>query len=206
MQDNLFFFGGPHGAGKTTLEKLIAEKVSGAIFPELKTQTPKFYSGLPKEQIDFFHRQLLKKAQRAIENYEYLTIAKNNPEKIVIGNRCIYDEEAYNQAYCSMGWISGSQLELLNNLKYLYGPLNHPRCIILNPGFDICKRHLEKRWETKEKKFMEEDMEYLKEVCIAYERLDSAKDHKILYINHEINLQDIGEIDAISRWILAQKN
>lgn len=199
MQDNLIFLGGPHGAGKTTLEKLLAEKVSGVIFPELKTRTPKFYSGIPEKQVDFLHRQMLKQSQRAIENYEYLEIAKNNPGKTIIANRCIYDVEAYNQAYFSISWISKSQLIFLNQLSCLYGSLQNPRCIILNPGFNVCKKHLEERWKTKSKKFMEEDMGYLNAVCNAYNSF--ANREHCLCINHEINLQDLKDINLISDWI-----
>jgi len=196
--DNLIFLGGPHGSGKTTLAELLAKEVPEVISPELETRTPKFYSG--SEEIDFFHRQALKHAQRAIENYEYRELAREKPDNIVLANRCVYDVLAYDQAYSEVGWITEEEKEILyNGFDFLLSSdLRDPNVVVLNPGFKICKRHLHKRWETGKKKFMEDDMDYLRVVCRAYESYRGREN--VLYIDHEINFDSL-EIRGISQWI-----
>ena len=191
--NNLFFLSGPHGSGKTTLSKILEENIKELVVPELLTYTPKFYTGLDEENIDFFNRQILKHSQRAIEGYEYQEHAKNNPHNIILGNRCKYDVFCYDEAYFKRGWINELENVKLNVLAgVVYNQLDNPITIILNPGFETCKRHLEKRWETKKKKFLEDDMDYLRCVCDSYE---SYKNHEnILYIDHEIETEDLIDI------------
>lgn len=201
MQTNLIFLGGPHGSGKTTLTELIEKRDFRILVPELYTRTPKFYSDCLNGDVDFFYRQVLKHAQRAIENYEYLDIARKNPEKIILGNRCFYDVLAYHEAYFKRGWINKEEKEsIFKGLGFLFpGELAEPNIIVLNPGFEVCKRHLQMRWETKKKKFMENDMDYLKAACEAYKRFRDYSN--VMYIDHEIDLKSTYDIDKISDWI-----
>jgi deoxyadenosine/deoxycytidine kinase len=204
MQNNLIFLGGPHGSGKTTLAGLIEKEIPELMIPELVTRTPKFYSS--DINVDFFHRQALKNAQRAIENYEYLEFAKKNPDRIILGNRCFYDVLAYHDAYFNRGWINKEEKEKLSkefNCMFSNG-LNKPDVVILNPGFNVCKNHLHKRWLSKNKKFMEEDMDYLNAVCESYERFKDLDN--VLYIDREIDMNDKGDLDGICEWIVQFNN
>ncbi|MDP2925292.1 MAG: deoxynucleoside kinase [Nanoarchaeota archaeon] len=197
--NNLFFLSGPHGSGKTTLSDLLRE-IPGVLTPDIEMRTPKFYSDVPQDEIDFFHRQELKHAERAIENYEYSEIARKNPDKIIIGNRCIYDVLVYDEAYSQRGWITEEQKEILKkNSEHLFGSLREPYAIILNTGIEACIRHLENRWKTKNKKFMESDMDYLSAVCSAFE--DYRFYSNVYYIDHELDLGNKSEIERISEWI-----
>ena len=187
MIDNLFFIGGPHGSGKTTLVDKLKEQMQDLLVPELMTRTPKFYSGIPEDEVDFFHRQALKHAERAIENYEYYQIAKSEPDKVIIGNRTYYDVLAYDYGYFRRGWITEEERIILEeSSRFMVHPdLIEPLTIILNPGFDVCQRHLQERWKTKQKKFMERDRDYLIAICEAYCRfLDYPN---VYYIDHEID-------------------
>ncbi len=199
--NNLFFLGGVHGSGKTTLVELLEKTDSRILVPELITQTPKFYSDCLNGDVDFFHRQVLKHCQRAIENYEYLDIARKNPDKIILGNRCFYDVLAYHEAYFERGWMNEEEKDVLvSGLTHLFpGELAEPNVIILNPGFEVCKRHLRMRWKTKKKKFMEDDMDYLRAACEAYERFRDYSN--VFYIDYEIDLKDSYDIERISEWI-----
>lgn len=192
--NNLFFFSGPHGSGKTTLAEKLQAEMPELLLPELETKTPKFYQS--SENIDFFHRQALKHAQKAIETYECEQLAMKNPERIVLGNRCIYDTLAYDSAYAERGWIGEEERQMLAGLDLLVADKN-PNAIILNPGYEKVKMHLAKRWEKHRKKFMEEDMDYLRAVCLAYEQYREKPN--VLYLNHAVD--DLREVKEIASWL-----
>jgi len=182
--NNLIFVSGPHGAGKTTLINNLIKRIPNAISPELKTKTPEFYWGGDEKiiEINYLHRLVLKYAQSSFEGYEYFIAAKKNSEKLIIGDRCIYDAHVYSKAAMNYGWISeeniAERLEILQ-LKELL----KPPCIILNPGFAVCQAQLKKRVkETGWIKFRGEDMGYLEAVCDVFAEYKGKKN--ILYIEN----------------------
>lgn len=191
--ENLFFISGPHGGGKTTLLKKLTDADDRILFPELCTKTPKFHT-------DPLERMILKICQRPIENYEAKEIASKNPDRIVLANRCIYDAEAYTRAYFKIGWITEEeQLELnmlINATRLAFPPpLRNPKAIVLNPQFETVKKRLEKRWLSYEKKWNEDNPDYLKEVCEAYKAY--RNNQEILY------LDDNEDVDKVLDWMFS---
>ena len=201
---NLVFVSGPHGSGKSTLISKLIEKIPYAISPQLRTKTPQFYWGGDEDitKMDFFHRQALKYAQRAIENYEYLMIARREQDKLVIGDRCIHDAHVYGEAGTTLGWLTKEQSSKIEeNLRILNQPdLLDPYCIILNPGFEVCKEHLKKRWkETGWIKFMETDLRYLEVVCESFKGFQGRED--FFYIGDEPDYSKAEILDELVEWI-----
>jgi thymidylate kinase len=196
---NLVFLSGPHGSGKTTLVKKLLEAIPDAIFPDLETKCIKF-------DTDPRQRLALKIAERSLENYEYLTIARKNPEKLVFGNRCIYDHYAYSRAYYDRGWILEFEMRRYNECADLCFPkeLGSPYAIVLNPRYEIVKLHLEARWKHNIRKWNEKDPDYLRATCYAYKTfgLKPYKD-KILYIDKEAS--NPGVIDEIKDWLILKE-
>lgn len=172
---NLAFLSGPHAAGKTTRVKGLEECEPSLLVPKLITTTPKFHTE-PLERI------ILKIGERAIENYEVLQIAKQNENKIILGNRCIYDGDAYAKAYLSLSWITDSQYKLLIDLgKYMFPEeVRDPFAIVYNPPFEVIRERLQNRWKTEEKKWKEEDLEYAKAAGEAFEQFREKE--KVLYL------------------------
>lgn len=189
---NLVFLSGPQGAGKTTLINLLVGPE--IISPDLETKT------IPID-IEPEKRAALKICQRSLENFEYLKIAEKNPEKIILGNRCIYDQFAFNEVFYKRGWTEEKTKNELDKASFLFylPELHSPRAIILNPGFEIVKHHLQERWKKEEKKWREGDLEYIQLACKVYERFKDRK--KILYINHKIDLKNESEKEEIIKWI-----
>jgi len=186
MLSNLVFVSGPHGSGKSTLIKELLKETPNSCSPTLVTSTPRFYWGNFKGKIDYQNRQALKCAQRAIENYEYFSAAIQNPNKLIFGDRCIYDLKAYVDASISLDWMKETEKEEVLECARILFPkeLHKPLAIVLNPGFEICKERIEKRWEETEwVKFMETDENYLQAVCNAFENYRGRK--KIFYIESE---------------------
>jgi len=205
---NLVFVSGSHGSGKSTLISKLVEKIPNAVSPELRTRTPQFYWGGDEEVMatDFFNRQALKYAQRAIENYEYLAAAKKEPDKLVIGDRCVFDAHAYRAAGIKLGWLNKEQdLEIERNLRILNQlELLNPSCVILNPGFEVCKEHLEKRWkETGWVKFMERDLGYLRAVCECFEEFQGREG--FFYIGDRPDYSESHSLDGVVEWLKDMK-
>ena len=192
--NNLFYLCGPHGSGKTTLGKEIAKENPKVMIPELFSRNIKFNT-------DTKYRQYLKICSRAIENFEYLEIARENPGRIVLGNRCIYDVLAYNEVYRSKGWVDDESKTDYDrhSFDFFRGDNREPFGIVVNPGFEICKRHLETRWREKGRKWNEEDFEYLELACRAYEKFSGSE--KIFYIDHEIDLRTKNDVRDVGEWM-----
>lgn len=195
MQTNLFFLCGPHGSGKTTLGEELAKENWNIHIPEIVTATA-VLNAEPKDRL------ALKICQRSLENFEYLQEARKNPEKIILGNRCIYDQQVYNRVYSLRGWIKEKERKKYDLLaEYFYADaLKHPYAIVLNPGFEAVKRHLEKRWKDYGRKWRESDMKYAALACSAYEMLKSNKN--VFYIDHEVDLESRAEITQVHEWLM----
>jgi deoxyadenosine/deoxycytidine kinase len=192
---NLIYLSGPHGSGKTTLEKEL-EKENPLIFvPELKTRNPKFHT-------DPEYRLILKIGSRAIENYEYLETARANPEKIILANRCVYDVQAYSEVYMERGWSNKNKEQIHNRIidEFFPGENKAPYAIVLNPPFAVVQRHLEERWKKKGKKWMEDDLRYTELACETFKQFRNHPN--IFYIDHEVNLESRVEIKEANEWIM----
>jgi len=203
-ENNLVFVSGPHGAGKSTLVSYLLENIPNSFSPKLKTRTPQFYWGGAEDLVEMnhFHRQTLKTAQRATENYEYWIASKANPDKIIIGDRCIYDARVYREVYVSLGWVTPEQADTIKSFeKYFYPEeILNPYSIVLNPGIDVCRQHLETRWkETGWIKFKETDFNYLETVCKCFATLEENKN--IFYIDHEFDFSNERVLDSLIDWL-----
>ena len=164
---NLIFLCGPHGGGKTTLEKRLQEVCPRILLPELTTKTPKFHTSSVE-------RITMKLCERAIENYEALRIAKQNPGRIVLANRCIYDADAYADVYLALGWINGEEHADQHSFARFAFPkeVHKPYAVVLNPQPEVVWGRLQKRWLEEEKKWNEDDKEYCLAACKAYEQFE----------------------------------
>jgi len=189
---NLVFISGPQGAGKSTL----IEKLRG---PDIIISD--FEIDLPKPDSLPFERQKLKISQKVLEGAHNLTLSVANPDKTVIGNRCIYDVLTYNTSFRLRFWYGRDEEMMLNQLarEMFSESLISPFAIVLNPGYKVVRKHLEERWAKKGKKWREDDEMYLKIVCQEYG--DFRHKSGIFYIYHEVNLNSDGEIASLRRWI-----
>jgi thymidylate kinase len=194
MKNNLFYLSGPHGSGKTTLEKELCKMEPLILVPNLISNAPTF-NDQPK------YRQNLKICERAIENYEYLLTAKHNPDRIILGNRCFYDVVAYNEVYLNRKWITLGEKEFGDNLaeRLFFEENRCPNVIILNPDFEIIKSHLQKRWTEKSKKWREEDLEYVRCASLAYQKFKDQEN--VFYIDKEVDISGDNLLEELCIWM-----
>ena len=172
--------------------------------PKIKTKSPQYYWGeYSMGEINYFHRQALKYAQRASEIYEYHIIAAKFPERIILGDRCMIDEEIYRQVNLDLGWITAEQKEEIGtklNILLLKEYLD-PKIIIINPPMEILSKHLEKRRkETGWEKFGEKNMKFVEGSRKRFSELKGRK--RTLYIEEEFNSEDYSLIKKIGDWML----
>ena len=71
--------------------------------------------------------------------------------------------------------------------------LRNPKAIVLNPPFDVVKQRLECRWMKKEKKWNEDNLDYLRAACEEYEVY--RENPNVLY------LEDNGDVERVLEWL-----
>lgn len=182
--NNLVFLCGPHGGGKTTLEKKLQALNPNIIVPDLTTRTPKFHTN-PVERIT------LKLCERAIENYDAFRFAQQHPDNVILANRCIYDADAYADVYLKLGWINEKEHAdqyAFSRFAFLK-ELQEPYAIVLNPPFDVVWQRVQQRWLNEEKKWNEENIEYCRAACEAYEQFENEP--RIWYLKGDEEIERV---------------
>jgi deoxyadenosine/deoxycytidine kinase len=193
----IIYVSGPHGAGKSSLIKSVCAYTGAAYYPD---------------RLKFAHvenpllRQRAKIAKFFQEYCDLQNFERENPGKDIIADRCIYDLIAYDNAFEQLGWISKDEgkrnHETIQNLfapEDSMMPSMPQNVAILNPPFETLVEHLQKRWKTAQKKWREEDFEYLKEVHKAYRLLpEFYYIENLLVIETNTTLEE--EVEMFMRW------
>lgn len=187
------FISGPHGGGKSTLvEKL---KKHTDLFLENDFDID-FTIDFPSISfLSHFERSLMRLYHRFFIANHAQRLAKENPGKVILTNRTVYDSKAYINVYRELKWISEDQFQKLNfvikNFTF------RPYAIILNPTLEVIKNRLDKRRDeatriNRDRIFKDEDSDIFLENLYNYFKGFKEKDN-IIYIedNDEITIQKI---------------
>ena len=187
------FLSGPHGGGKSTLVDRL--KSSADLFLENNFDID-FTIDFPSVSfLSHFERSLMRLYHRFfIANYAQ-RLAKENPGKIILTNRTVYDSEAYINVYRDLKWISEDQFQKLNfvikNFTY------RPNAIILNPPLKVIKDRLSKRRgaatrTNRDKIFKNEDSDlFLENLHDYFESFKGKGDVVYIEDNDEAAIQKI---------------
>jgi len=191
---NIVYFSGSHGSGKTTLIKKLAEKEPETFSIYKKMLFPQKFQDMPRRQKIRLVRYYLR------ANYVN-EMSKENPDKIILCDRCSYDNLAYFKGFHDIGWVTKKELEeycLIHNSLMSEG-LESKNIIFFNPPLKETIHNIKKRWkETGKKKWKEDNFEYLKAVRKGFEEIYSTIDANIL----EVKFMDLEKrVSECYSWI-----
>ena len=161
--EKIVYFSGVHGSGKSTLARELAKQ-------------PHFVEHRRIHHVelqDTYIRTIWRLTKYYIEAREQEVLSRENPSRIILGQRCVYDNLAYADTFLKMGWISSRDEEHHRAVfDALFPAPLRPRYVVhLAPGADWVKRRLEERWVRKEQKWHESDFNYLEQVVKSYDSL-----------------------------------
>lgn len=166
MPGNIVFISGMHGCGKDTLiEDFMKRK------EELTFDVIRYYKC---EMTSFkinFERQPRRIAKYAIDFYRVIKLAIENPNSIIITDRCVYDAYCYLKAFYRLYWFREEEYEWIKGILHAtFKPfdLSAINSVILVPSFEFIKSNLAKRQKEKGIKWHETDLEYCEAVYTAY--------------------------------------
>lgn len=182
---NVVYVCGSHGSGKSTLIKKLAEKD-----PELFVMYKKL--GIPKFE-DPLERQKIRAVKYYWDAVNQEKISKNNPEKVLLCDRCILSSYVYVESLFQRGWLTKEEHDSCIDLceKLFDDSIKPKNIILLNPSLDELKYNVRKRWaETGKKKWREEDFGYLELTKKNFEKP---------YANYGANLLKIDFLDLEKR-------
>lgn len=190
------FLSGPHGGGKTTLINKLKESnlfIENDFDIDFTIDFPSIAS------LSHFERSLVRIYHRFYLNNYAEKLVVQNPEKIVLTNRTVYDSESYINVYNSLGWITPHQFEKLNHVLQNFSI--QPYAIVLNPPFETILQRLQSRRDqairtNRDKIFQNEDSdEFLLHLRDYFEKFKNNE--QVLYLEDNSD----AEIAKIINWV-----
>jgi len=179
--DRVVYISGVHGSGKSTLVDRLADL--GLIRHDREHSV---------KLEDTFERMMWRVCKHWLEAKDQERLAIENPEKIILGNRCRYDHDAYAAGFLRLGWMTAEQeAQHQEALDAFFQPQYLPRKIIyLSPPKGWVEERLIERWKKEPKKWHEDNFEYLHAVMDAFEEV---------YSNHPCDVLRLTETDIERR-------
>lgn len=190
MLDNIVYFSGVHGSGKSTLVREIAKRNGFIEHKRIHSVTLN----------DTYIRAVWRLTKYYIEATEQTVLAQAETDKIILGNRCVYDNFAYMNAFQKLAWVSDEEIKHHSKVfEALFCDTLRPKAIVhIAPSLDWVKDRLAERWKKDGKKWREDNFEYLEAVMHAYDDIYRNLPIKILRLD-EIDYTK--RIDVVLNWL-----
>jgi thymidylate kinase len=166
--NNIVYFAGVHGSGKSTLIKRLAED-DRHFFSYEKLEIPKAEGVVERNNIRLCRSYL--------QQFYQQHAAAAAPDKVLLCDRSWLDTAAYTRGFSSLGWFTPEQSEKERALETLLFNNSLPgKLVWVNPPYDWCHANLAKRWAKGERKWREEDERYHAAVHAAYATILGGSD------------------------------
>ena len=162
MPKNVVFLSGCHGTGKSTLKEKLLDQIPYLIRYD-KCEMTSFE--------DIFERQIRRITKYRIDHERIAKLALDNPDKIILTDRCVFDAIVYIDAFSTLGWLDNSDTITCKHMIDVLFPSAkyYPKNVILiHPSLDTIKEFLSKRQSEEGTKWNENNEYYLSMVYHYY--------------------------------------
>lgn len=187
--DNIIYFSGCHGSGKTTLIHIASARYPDRFVRHRKLDIPKNYST--------YERTLIRSARSYLQVYDQRNLSIENPDKFILCDRCIYDQEAYMNGFLNLNWVNQREYQEFTSLIGSMFNGHLPKNIVfLNPTLEEAILNIKNRWKYRKPKYREENFTYLEAVIEGYrERFANIDILKIETIDLD------RRVDMLMNWV-----
>ena len=165
---NLVILSGVHGCGKNTL---MDDYLNANINNEF--QVLRYHKCKMTAFDNIFERQTRRIAKYAIDWHRIMKMATDNPDKMILTDRCFWDAFAYLHSFRVLGWITTEEYEwLMRMLETAFLPYRHTQIkpFFLLPPFELIQSNLHTR-QQKFVKWNEKDLQYCQTTYNQYEKI-----------------------------------
>lgn len=151
--DRIFYISGVHSTGKSTVTKTLVKKDGFILHPRSGHSKSDDYLERLKYRIKIYYK----------DTVEQLQLARNNPECIIIGDRCVFDGLSYVDCFLNLGWIDTKGYdECLRLFNSLFSRTIYPKKIVfIDPDLDWIESRMKERWEKEGSRWKEEEKQFL---------------------------------------------
>ena len=163
MLERAIYISGIHASGKSSLIKDLLEHEE---FVQYET-----YLKVDLEHT--YHRGVFRLARYWIEAHEIQKLAEENSGKLILVDRCIYDNTAYCKGFHSLGWMSDEELQHHEScVDVMFREFERPKNIVhVAPSSSWVEERLKDRWETTPLKWREDNLEYMNRVLETFSKI-----------------------------------
>jgi|GEM_PF-6959570 len=198
MLERTIYLAGPGGTGKTRIISNLLSEFSNTLPGNPDKLDRKSYNRTQKwegYEEDTYNYAIGKIIHRHIKEAKiHEELEQENPDKVILADRCLVDAFAYSLAAERFGDLKKWQSFSIRSYAWSFPNKLMPRKIIfLDYPLSYIKENLENRWKREQKGFREDNEEYLRTVSKAFQDYFQMLPPMLTLNNPETGLEQIKE-------------